>query len=385
MAGLKLFTGTSTLSYKSCKWVSWVSVKCVFGYFWIINIYFSTEKVEKEYTDTMSPKIIIAGAPASGKGTQCEFIKEKYGVVHLSTGDMLRAAAEAGTDIGKKAQEFMNAGKLVTDEIIIGVVKERLAMDDCAKQGWLLDGFPRTRAQAEALAEAGIVADSFIFLDVPDEILVERVVGRRTDPETGKIYHMTFSPPEDEEVAARLTQRGDDTAEKVKVRLEAFHENVSSIIDCYVEILVKVNGNGDKNIIFSLIEKFIDAQVAFGAGAFGEALVFFDKAAEEAAKDGSKDALCASLIGRGRTECALGNIVHASHHIMEAKGERAERDELRHEQRLTLAQSSTRVVLAGTVLWLSSRKRPRKRWRRNETRRWPKRTLLSGRRQGRSG
>merc|ERR1719276_808721 len=131
-----------------------------------------------------APKLIIAGAPASGKGTQCEIIKEKYGVVHLSTGDMLRAAVAAETDVGQRAKDFMDAGKLVPDEVIIGVVKDRLDESDCAECGWLLDGFPRTPAQAEALADAGVTADCFIFLNVPDEALIERVVGRRTDPET---------------------------------------------------------------------------------------------------------------------------------------------------------------------------------------------------------
>ena len=158
---------------------------------------------ERKAAGKVGLKLIIAGAPASGKGTQCENIKEEFGVVHLSTGDMLRAAAAAGTEVGVKAKEFMDAGKLVTDEIIIGVVKERLAMDDCTSDGWLLDGFPRTRAQADALAEAGIECDAFIFLDVPDSSLIERVVGRRTDPETGKIYHVKFSPPENEEVSER--------------------------------------------------------------------------------------------------------------------------------------------------------------------------------------
>ena len=109
-------------------------------------------------------------------------------------------------------------------------VQDRLNQDDCKTNGWLLDGFPRTPAQAEALASAGVKADCFLFLNVPDEILVERVVGRRTDPETGKIYHMTFSPPEDEEVLARLEQRSDDTEEKVKVRLEQFHANVDAVL-----------------------------------------------------------------------------------------------------------------------------------------------------------
>lgn len=120
---------------------------------------------------------------------------------------------------------------------------------DCAKQGWLLDGFPRTPAQAKALSDAGIGADCFIFLNVPDEVLVERVVGRRTDPDTGKIYHMTFSPPENEEVAARLVQRSDDTEEKVKVRLEQFHANVDAVKDSYADISVMIDGNKKPDVV----------------------------------------------------------------------------------------------------------------------------------------
>ena len=119
-------------------------------------------------------------------------------------------------------------------------MKERLAQQDCKTKGWLLDGFPRTRAQADALASAGITCDSFVFLKVPDEILVERVVGRRTDPDTGKIYHLKFSPPPTEEIKKRLTHRADDTEEKVKVRLQAFHENVNSIASCFTSNMVEV-------------------------------------------------------------------------------------------------------------------------------------------------
>ena len=196
-------------------------------------------------------RIIISGAPASGKGTQCESIREEFGVVHLSTGDMLRAAVASGSDVGMAAKEAMEAGQLVPDEVVIGAVKERLAQADCQKRGWLLDGFPRTRAQADALAEAGIEADVFILLDVPDAALVERVVGRRTDPETGKIYHMTYAPPESEEVLARLTQRADDTEEKVVVRLQNYHSNLSAILDAYTDITVRVNGSRGKMEVYA--------------------------------------------------------------------------------------------------------------------------------------
>ncbi|KAL3945616.1 MAG: hypothetical protein SGBAC_000272 [Bacillariaceae sp.] len=202
--------------------------------------------------------IIIAGAPASGKGTQCEVIKSELGVVHLSTGDMLRAAVAAETEVGKMAKDFMDSGKLVPDEVIIGIVKDRLDESDCKENGWLLDGFPRTQAQAKALEDAGVSADCFLFLDVPDSVLVERVVGRRTDPVTGKIYHMTFSPPEDEEIMNRLEQRSDDTEEKVKVRLEQFHANVDAVKDSYTEIMVSVDGNRAPSVVSSEIFETIN-------------------------------------------------------------------------------------------------------------------------------
>lgn len=188
------------------------------------------------------PKIIICGAPASGKGTQCEFIREEYGVVHLSTGDMLRAAVEANSHLGLEAKSFMDKGELVPDSTIIGIVMERLQESDCVSRGWLLDGFPRTGTQADALAKAGAQCDIVILLDVPDSILVERVVGRRSDPLTGKIYHMTYSPPEDGTIASRLVQRSDDTEEKVKVRVAAYHKNLASILDKYKGKVFRVDG-----------------------------------------------------------------------------------------------------------------------------------------------
>lgn len=206
-------------------------------------------------------RVIIAGAPASGKGTQCEIIKKNFDVVHLSTGDMLRAAVAAETEVGKLAKEYMDAGKLVPDDVIIGVVKDRLAEEDCIKKGWLLDGFPRTSAQADALAESGISADCFLFLNVPDNKLVERVVGRRTDPETGKIYHMTFSPPEDEEILARLEQRSDDTEEKVKVRLEQFHTNVEAVKGSYTDIAVEIEGDSKPEDVAKSIKKAIQQKI----------------------------------------------------------------------------------------------------------------------------
>lgn len=138
---------------------------------------------------------------------------------------------------------------------------------DCQEKGWLLDGFPRSQAQAKALEDAGIQADCFIFLNVPDEVLVERVVGRRTDPETGKIYHMKFSPPEDEEVKARLVQRSDDTEEKVVVRLEQFHANVDAVKDSYTDISVTIDGNQKPDVVSEEIVKAVESKLASKAAA----------------------------------------------------------------------------------------------------------------------
>ena len=189
------------------------------------------------------PKIIIAGAPASGKGTQCEFITEEFGVVHLSTGDMLRKAIKDNTVIGRSAKVFMNSGNLIPDHLVIDLVLDRIAEEDCVKQGWILDGFPRTAAQAKALVKENIKPDIFIDLDVPDHILVDRVVGRRNDPETGKIYHMTFSPPENDEIKARLIQREDDSEEKVKVRIKGYHENMAAVALAFKDQSAKIDGN----------------------------------------------------------------------------------------------------------------------------------------------
>ncbi|KAG5184714.1 adenylate kinase-domain-containing protein [Tribonema minus] len=213
------------------------------------------------------PKIIIAGAPASGKGTQCELIKAKYGVVHLSTGDMLREAVAAGTELGRQAKDFMDNGKLVPDELIIGVVQDRLAQPDCAARGWLLDGFPRTKAQADALAAGGVAPHAFIVLDVPEVLLVERVVGRRTDPATGKIYHMTYFPPESEEVRARLVQRADDTEEKIVVRVAQFKENCAAVEGCYRDVLVQIDGTRSKDVVFADITLAMESETIVAAAA----------------------------------------------------------------------------------------------------------------------
>jgi adenylate kinase len=205
-----------------------------------------------------SPKIIICGAPASGKGTQCELLKDKYGVVHISTGDVLREAVSAGSPVGVQAKGFMERGELVPDEVIIGIVKDRLVEDDCQQQGWLLDGFPRTEAQAVALSAAGITPQHVLFLEVPDELLIERVVGRRSDPVTGKIYHVKYAPPETEEIAGRLTQRADDTEEKCRVRLEAFHTHMAAVEKCYADLITYTDGTQPKEAVFAELQKCLE-------------------------------------------------------------------------------------------------------------------------------
>ncbi|XP_026455504.1 adenylate kinase, chloroplastic-like [Papaver somniferum] len=199
-------------------------------------------------------RIMISGAPASGKGTQCELITKKYGLVHIAAGDLLRAEVAAGSENGQRAKECMEKGQLVPDEIVVMMVKERLFRPDSQENGWLLDGYPRSLSQAMALEDFGIRPDLFILLDVPEEILVERVVGRRLDPVTGKIYHLKYAPPETDEIAARLTQRFDDTEEKVKLRLGTHHQNVEAVLAAYEDITIKVKGDGPKEEVFAKID-----------------------------------------------------------------------------------------------------------------------------------
>ena len=139
-------------------------------------------------------RIILLGAPGAGKGTQAQFIMEKYGIPQISTGDMLRAAVKAGTELGLQAKAIMDAGQLVTDELIISLVKERIAQEDC-RNGFLLDGFPRTIPQADAMKEAGIDVDFVLEFDVPDQVIVERMSGRRVHPASGRVYHVVYNPP----------------------------------------------------------------------------------------------------------------------------------------------------------------------------------------------
>ena len=193
-------------------------------------------------------RMIFIGPPGAGKGTQAARLVDHYQIPHISTGDMFRAAVKEGTPMGQEADRYMKAGQLVPDEVVIGLVRERLAQPD-TKVGFMLDGFPRTRPQAEALAEAleadDVRLDVVLLLEVPDELIVERIVGRRTDPETGVIYHLTFNPPP-AEVADRLQHRKDDTEEAVRQRLEAYHSMTAPIVPYYEDagLLKRVNGVG---------------------------------------------------------------------------------------------------------------------------------------------
>lgn len=193
-------------------------------------------------------RMILVGPPGAGKGTQAARLVETHKIPHISTGDMLRAAVKAGTELGKQADAFMKAGDLVPDEVVIGMVIERIAEPDCAS-GFMLDGFPRTRPQAEALstalAEADVELDAVVLIEVPDELIVARIVGRRSDPETGKIYHLEFSPPPPE-VADRLVQRKDDTEEACRARLEKYHSETAPIVPYYEQagLLRRVDGVG---------------------------------------------------------------------------------------------------------------------------------------------
>lgn len=188
-----------------------------------------------------APLVVIAGPPAAGKGTQCEKIKEKFGYVHISTGDILRANVKEGTELGKKANEYMTAGKLVPSELIVDLVKDRLQQADVLENGCLLDGFPRAPDQAKAMVDAGIVVDKFVLIEVPDETLVERGCGRRLDPETGDIYHLKFKPPP-ADIMDRLVHRSDDQEEAIRQRLAIYHEQVNGIVPFFADKLIKIDG-----------------------------------------------------------------------------------------------------------------------------------------------
>jgi adenylate kinase len=181
-------------------------------------------------------RLILLGAPGAGKGTQANFIKEKYNIPQISTGDMLRAAIKAGTELGLAAKKVMDTGGLVSDEIIIGLVKDRLTQPDCA-QGYLFDGFPRTIAQADAMKDSGVVVDYVLEIAVPDASIIERIDGRRCHPGSGRVYHVKFNPPKvagkDDVTGEDLVQRDDDKAEVVKKRLDVYHNQTEVLLGYY--------------------------------------------------------------------------------------------------------------------------------------------------------
>ncbi|HWU97482.1 MAG TPA: adenylate kinase [Oxalicibacterium sp.] len=181
-------------------------------------------------------RLILLGAPGAGKGTQATFICQKYGIPQISTGDMLRAAVKAGTPLGLAAKKIMDEGGLVSDDIIIGLVKDRLKEPDCAK-GYLFDGFPRTIPQADAMKDAGVAIDYVLEIDVPDEAIIERMSGRRVHPTSGRTYHVKFNPPKaegrDDVTGEELIQRDDDKEETVKKRLSVYHDQTEVLVDYY--------------------------------------------------------------------------------------------------------------------------------------------------------
>jgi len=205
-------------------------------------------------------RIILLGPPGAGKGTQANHLIRDYGLVQLSTGDMLRAAVKSGTEIGLKAKAVMDAGELVSDEIVAGIVKERIQQDDCA-QGFMLDGFPRTQGQAELLdqmlAELGVGIDRVIEFQVDEEAVVRRLSGRRIHQPSGRTYHVEFNPPQqegkDDVTGEPLIQREDDNAEVIRTRLNAYHEQTTPLVSYYTQKgnLVSIDGMASPEAVYA--------------------------------------------------------------------------------------------------------------------------------------
>ena len=200
-------------------------------------------------------RILLLGAPGAGKGTQAAFIKDKFNIPQISTGDMLRAAVRAGTPLGLEAKKVMEAGELLADKLIMGLVKERIRQDDC-RQGYLFDGFPRTLGQAEAMQQEGIEIDCVVEIVVADEEIIKRLSGRRVHPGSGRVYHIEFNPPQrpgkDDVTGEALIQREDDKEETVRKRLQVYHEQTSPLVRFYshpegrkVRGYLRVDGVGD--------------------------------------------------------------------------------------------------------------------------------------------
>jgi adenylate kinase len=212
-------------------------------------------------------KIVMLGAPGAGKGTQAEMIAEKYNIPHISTGDIFRANIKNGTELGKKAKAYMDAGNLVPDELTVDLVIDRVAQDDC-KEGYILDGFPRTIPQAEVftqqLAKNGDKIDYAIDVEVPDENIITRMGGRRSCPNCGATYHIQYIPPKKEGICdscgEALVLRNDDKPETVKNRLNVYHESTQPLIDFYKEqdVLREVDGTQDMKDVFAAIINILE-------------------------------------------------------------------------------------------------------------------------------
>lgn len=203
-------------------------------------------------------KLVLIGCPGAGKGTQAKKLSSHYGIAHISTGDLLREQMKQGTELGKKVSEIMNAGGLVSDEIVSAMLAERIKADDC-KNGYILDGYPRNVSQAEGLDAITGPLDKVVCIDVDDSIIVDRMTGRRGCPKCGAMYHVKYNPPKEEGICdvcgEALIQRKDDNEETVKNRLNIYHETTAPVINYYDEkgLLVKINGVGDIDEIFNAV------------------------------------------------------------------------------------------------------------------------------------
>lgn len=205
--------------------------------------------------------IIISGPPAGGKSTQCKLLLKRYGLTHISAGDLLRARQKLIPVLSK----YMENGLLVPDDLVCSIVKERLAEQDCKDRGVLLDGFPRTRKQAEALEELGVQIEKVIILDVPDEIVISRVSGRRIDPVSGEVYHIENNPPKKTEVAERLITRDDDTKEKMEQRLKSYHRNIAAIKSFYTaKKICNVTADLNPAAVFDQIRNYLEGDMYWG-------------------------------------------------------------------------------------------------------------------------
>ena len=206
-------------------------------------------------------RIILLGGPGAGKGTQANYLKEKYNIPQISTGDMLRAAVKEGTPLGLQAKQVMESGGLVSDEIILGLVKDRIAKDDCAN-GFLFDGFPRTIVQAESLKNQGVEIDCVVEIDVDDEEITKRMSGRRVHLASGRTYHVIFNPPKaegrDDETGEELIQRNDDQEETVRERLNVYHQQTEPLINYYSNWPASGESNAPKHVKINGIGKVED-------------------------------------------------------------------------------------------------------------------------------